>query len=353
MIRHLTVALAALLAGCQPSTPPGATPTSGEVPVAPAPDSPRVPLAAQDEAPPLAAFTLAERAYAFTVLHSDEIQLDALIEKLQGRLPEGWTTLRALPEAPPRPAVLVEVQRGDAVKPPSPQALLTHSRGLDAEGQQATSAATGAVILSWLTGPDASGEALKIAHEITAEIAAEIHGHSVWDETTLEAFSLDAWRGLRLGDAHPGVEARRYVTVRMVADPTADAPGHLVSAGMSRFGLPDVVITDVSPSEVKALAPLLDLICQALVEGQRPTARGDLSVDLPQHLGARSRLTAGRAAPTGAVPAVGLRITPKAPGDPENRLVRVVVPQGPGEDLHTARLRWLSAALGAPSGSTP
>ncbi|MFN3199768.1 MAG: hypothetical protein ACE366_15300 [Bradymonadia bacterium] len=341
---HCLVALALLspLAACSDRSPAPAAPTTNSVPVQATPETPTPP---GDDVPPLEAFTLAERAYAFTLFIDAPTTLSTVKAGLA--LPEGWTTLERLPADPPRPAVLVEIQSGEQVSPPSAEILKAHGRGLSEAQQNATHAATHAVVVSWLTGPDPQGKAFEQSQHSMLTLAEALKAPALWDETTREAFSVESWQGLRLGDQHPGLEGRRFVTVRMVADPTKDAPGHLVTSGMIRFGLPDVVLVDVSPAQARDLAPVLDLVSQALIEGQRPTPQGDLHLKAIAHPGVRARLGAGRTPPASAPP-VALRITPKSPGDPENRLLKIDVPHQAGTDLHADRLRWLAAALGEP-----
>ena len=220
--------------------------------------------------------------------------------------------------------------------PPDARSLEFMGKGLSPAEIEAVQKSSEVVTLSMRSEPIEAGENHLRVLKLAAAIAADSDG-LVWDEDTRQLFSKDAWAS-RL--EHPPNDPRNqpfHFTVHMYRE------GELlrmVTLGLAKFGLPDIVMEDVPHNATGPLNTLINaLSVQMAVDGVLQTP-GRMRVD--------PKVVYGDDAPSGAAPVtLSLAKTTADEGDPDNRLVQIVFP-GPADRLFERQLA--AAETLAPTG---
>ncbi|WP_158501682.1 DUF2314 domain-containing protein [Vitiosangium sp. GDMCC 1.1324] len=194
-------------------------------------------------------------------------------------------------------------------------------------------------------------EALLAATRFAHQLASE-RGAILWDAETREYYSPQRWKEERLDGWSSGAPI-------MSAHITMHAYGEgesirIITLGMAKFGLPDLVVEQVPQSMTREMGKLVNGVAQLLAEGLELPENGTLDVDLTRvkNATARSQLEAkGR---KDASKSVKLRAfeANRDKGDPENHLIELAFP-GSGT-THARQLAALDALFGkAPDSITP
>jgi len=159
---------------------------------------------------------------------------------------------------------------------------------------------------------------LLLASQQMAVTLAESRKGFIWDDTTRELFAPGALKQQRLGGGALDVTAH----VTMHAYRTGELI-RVVTLGMEKFGLPDLVIEEsIGGAEI---GKMINLAAQLLVEGANLSPEGKLRLDLDalQDAGIRERMTGkvlDRARRKADVDALEGR---RDRGDPENALLEL------------------------------
>jgi uncharacterized protein YegJ (DUF2314 family) len=231
--------------------------------------------------------------------------------------------------------------------PPDVASLEYYGRGLSAAEKQRF-ASTRAVTLLELTGAGAKAlEDYPRALELGRELSRSLGGY-FWDEEARNAYSantlgpaIESWR-----DGLPDV--RKHVTVHVYQDGELM---RLVSLGMIKFGLPDIVVNQVPSSNANSMVGLMNLVMQTLVE--RGTLDGPellhAELDRIRHPEAKSSLMSDLR--SGAKRSVDLTLLAgtREEGDADNRLLEIAFP-GPPETLQERQTAALATLFGADDG---
>jgi hypothetical protein len=227
-----------------------------------------------------------------------------------------------MPVDAPLPQALIFAPEIGSFAPPTERQLSLFARGLDAAQRQAAAQSKGVVILGWRLDADPGFDRLRDAQKLALEVAQKTEGF-VWDETTLQMFGLAAWKKLRI-DGWDGAipDMRQHILLHY--DARADKH-RAVTVGMVKFGLPDLVVSDLSPRDAERMTTLVEAIAQLLVEGGSPGTSGELAIDLRSihHRAARDALLAGAGPDAQPHGHVALAPVKGEQGDPENRLVEL------------------------------
>lgn len=189
--------------------------------------------------------------------------------------------------------------------------------------------------------------------QLLVERVARDTGGLIWDEESREAFTPDSWHRKRvLGWAGDVPDVAHHTVIHMYAD---DDDGYrLVTLGMGKFGEPDIVVEHAVASDARVLGNVINALSQALVEGARTDAQGQLTLRLQQSRhpavnelqGANLLSNAGRAARLLLVQAQ------LEEGDAENRLVRIAFDRYDGPDEHARQAALAGALYGSEDGVT-
>lgn len=230
--------------------------------------------------------------------------------------------------------------------PPDAESLHRFGRGVDPNQAADLQATEGAFVLDFRYSSDHVWDGLRQASEIVEALARNTGG-LIWDETTREVFSPDAWHEKRLadwGDDVPNVS--RHTVIH------AYQSGEFIRAitlGMEKFGLPDVIVDGFSWSVNRNVGHVINLCAQALAEGQMVGREGEFELDFRKIRNPEVRepqVTTLKDNATG-IALLTLREGRREEGDPANRLVEITFDRGTGPDRHARREQVLISAFGS------
>lgn len=230
------------------------------------------------------------------------------------------------PRSAKPPFAHVFATSGSEFSPPVEQELSYFARGLDDAAKARARASKGALATGWIVDRDEDHARLKAALVVARDTAKAVGGF-VWDDTIrllYTAESLDEMRIATWDGAVPDV--RRHIAQHYypVSSGVGGPKHRAVTLGMQCLGAPDLAIEDL-PTTVSAQGgELMNVVAQLLVEGAKPDAKGDLTVDLAKvrHAGSRAAWSTPKSAP------IVVRLTPTKPqdGDAENALLAITFP---------------------------
>jgi uncharacterized protein YegJ (DUF2314 family)/predicted small lipoprotein YifL len=165
---------------------------------------------------------------------------------------------------------------------------------------------------------------------ITLALARRTQGY-LWDDETRQVFNatsfarrMEGWKD-GLPDVSEHVLQHAYRDGELL---------RIVSLGMVKFGLPDVVVSQVSLTSSDAMSALVNAVCQQVLERAALEETGRLRVDLDaiQQPAFRQRVTSHLKPNAKHVLDVDLAIATLAKGDADNRLMELAFP-GPLDSL--------------------
>ncbi len=197
-------------------------------------------------------------------------------------------------------------------------------RGLSATDKQGLRASKAVTVLTF-KGPGLAALATyRRSLVLIAELAKETGG-LVWDQETREMFSQTAWAKRSQDWSESGMPiVRSQITIHGYRNGEL---ARMITLGMRKFALPDVVINQVATGHV-AMPKVIDLLCQRFVEGTFLAAPGKLTVAIDDVLQteARKALASARAPGAQGRSELSLASGEHDEGDPENPLVEIVFP---------------------------
>lgn len=197
----------------------------------------------------------------------------------------------------------------------------------DADAQKAVRARAG-ILFAAALDDDKGLKRLRAFEALTLQMAKR-HGGAVWDESTHEILTAEAWEALRVSSWEGELcDAATHVRIRQYA--ASPDRFRAMTYGMSVMGLPDLVIDDVPPPHSDQAALLIEAAAQTMVEGAELTRTGQLEIDLAaiKHGAAKRGLLEGATKPGRLV--IKLKVAKKEAGDPEGRLYAFDVSSFPG-----------------------
>jgi uncharacterized protein YegJ (DUF2314 family) len=349
----LLLSLAIAAGACRRGTPsPRPEPAQRVVDPAAESTTAAAPSAPQDS-PPLPA-SLAEdaRDFDFGVYLPAAVsaaQAHAAADAMKQRFPA--VTVKTAPGRGDRPYALVLTPTLKQFAPPSLEHLAYFGHGLDDAQAKAASASKGVLALSWSLDADPGLARLRDAEVLVHQLATQLGG-TIWDETTRELFSLDAWKKARL-DAWNGdlPNAKEHVVIHYYE--AGGGRHRAITLGMQKLGLPDLVVSDVPEHEATAMMVVIDAVAQALVEGATLAPGGELRLDLRGIRQAAAHDALIGLAGHGATLRGRVLLTAASAeeGDPPNRLVELSFPTYAGASAAERQSAAVVAIVG--SGEDP
>lgn len=269
---------------------------------------------------------------------------------LHNMLVSEFPTLKTVDELPPDPhEMLVVAELHDDVQkhytPPSIDALRYLGHGLSSEQAEALQQSNSVFVMTFAHPKASVWTALRNADVIVEEISRQMGG-IVWDEETREAFSPDAWHQRRLASwtgAIPKISTQtvihNYQNGRFV---------RAITLGMSKTGLPDLVVNDFPWSAEVQVDDLINVLAQLMAERglteKSSTFRLNLrSLSSPEMRAAEMKSLKDNAL---AVAYVSLRVGESEEGDPENRLIELTADKYQGEDAQAKQELLFSCLFG-------
>jgi uncharacterized protein YegJ (DUF2314 family) len=244
------------------------------------------------------------------------------------------------PDAPV-PEVVIEVVPGEELEPIDEEHLSYFGRKVEPEDRKRLLGVKHATALNFHIPYAKRHESLLAAMRFSHQLATEQQA-LLFDPETREYFSLKRWKETRV-DGWTGTvpSLPSHITMHVYADGGAQ---RMITLGMVKLGLPDVVVEGVSGSMTTDMGKLVNAVAQLLTEGLEPAASGELTVDLTRVKDARVQRmvtaddpkTAKRNAKLWALDGRRDR------GDPENYLLEVGFPgNGPTHARQVAALDTL------------
>ncbi len=328
---------------------------------------------------PLLGLVLAPLAYAGKTGAEPPIAAARLFPRAQLRAPEiYWSVLLFHPSPPskdvvastrkllkekypqlnpaavgekPRPETVVQQARDEDLDPIDEDMLRYLGRTLTPEERKSLMKARQATMLSFRIPFEQRHEALLSAARFAHQAAAEL-GAFLWDVETREYFSAKGWKEIRLDGWSAGVP---FVPAHIVLHVYPDGESlRVISLGMAKFGLPDLVVEKVPQSLSQEFGRLVNSVAQLLAEGLALSADGTLDVDLSKLKDVRLKADLEPRFQKGAPRRVKLQALEarRDQGDPDNPLLELGFP-GSG-DLHARHVAALDALFGKrPDNITP
>jgi uncharacterized protein YegJ (DUF2314 family) len=231
-------------------------------------------------------------------------------------------------------------------RPPDIATLKYAGQGLSPEQSQALQKSDTAFILEFAHPKESVWTALRTANALVEEIARKTAG-LIWDEETREAFSPDTWHQKRLASwttAVPDISTQTVVHVYGTGEYV-----RAITLGMSKAGLPDVVVQDVPMSTDDQAVNLINIFCQSMAEGAtfKPSGKFNLDLRAIKDLHARDpQLKSLKKNATGMA-CLALRPGKWEEGDAKNRLVELSSDRYSGPDQQAQQEAMFSSFFGS------
>lgn len=228
---------------------------------------------------------------------------------------------------------------------PDMEALKYFGRGLTKAQELSLQASEQALLLNFAHPKTHTLEALRAAYVLAEKLARTTDGF-IWDEETRQVFTPDRWHAERLETWATGVPSiTRHIAIHSYQK------GDLIrgiTLGMSKFGLPDIVVERFPSSSTSHVGNLINLLAQSLAEGGPIGAGGQVTLDIRsiKHKEVREQnLPEANAKVRGAAMLALVDGTPDE-GDPRNRLIEISASRYPGPDSMARQAALLTDLFG-------
>lgn len=235
---------------------------------------------------------------------------------------------------------------GKDYAPPSLEMLKYFGRGLTPEQATALSHAGEAFVMDFVHPAKDRLAALYKAQVLAEQVARDTNG-LLWDADTREAFAPDKWHDWRvLGWAGDLPDVLRHTALHFYRD---GQTFRAVTLGMGKFGEPDLVVEDMLASDSRGLGEVVNVAAQALVEGARTDANGQLALRLQQSRHPGVNKWEGEGLKANARKAATLLLVQGVhqDGDADNRLVRIAFDRQDGPDEHSRQAALVATLFGS------
>ena len=274
-------------------------------------------------------------------------------ERLRALLPGHIAGARIVERLPARASGLTEPQVlriavADTSKqftPPPLDSLQFFGRGLSREEAQALAQSGVAWALAIHLPQARFGAQFEAAQRLVHEIAVDT-GALIWDDDSREAFNPASWKQQRIDSWLDGApELARHTTIHLYRH--GDYL-RAITLGLGKFGLPDLVVQELTQSDNRAAGLLLNLLAQRLAEGSVRPRAGQFDLKVADLRDPRLKAQAARESLPGAsgVAPLCLSTARAEEGDPDNTILAIGFERAPGNDSHAQRFALLARAFG-------
>lgn len=231
-------------------------------------------------------------------------------------------------------------------RPPDEDLLTRFGKGLTPAQIKALQSVEAVFGLDFSYRPADGFDVVRDAQRLLLDLARETKG-VIWDEETRECFAPDAWDEERVSgwsEGLPHLPSHFVIHQYRTGELTRE-----ITLGMAKFGLPDVVVNDISGGDARSMASLVNLTCQTLAEKGRLDRPGTLLVDVHSLKDERLRESLEKSTLKGASGTAELTLVNarREEGDPANRLFEIGFPRGEGVHLQEAQTALLARVFGA------
>jgi uncharacterized protein YegJ (DUF2314 family) len=251
-------------------------------------------------------------------------------------------------ELPPVPTSIFWGQpEVSELPPPEPSSLEYFASGLSEAEKRALVTSRGVTALEVVGKAEHALTDYRKALSLTQELARKLGG-VIWDDESRTAHSVQSFKR-RLESWNGDVpDISRHVSIHQYRDGELL---RLVTVGMVKLGLPDLVVNDVASNDAAAMANLVNLVAQSLLERQKLDAPGTLhaSIDLLRHAGAKAWLASDLKSNAKRSVDLTLVVGELEEGDADNRLLEIAFP-GPAERLQERQTAAIADLFGSEDG---
>jgi uncharacterized protein YegJ (DUF2314 family) len=258
------------------------------------------------------------------------------------------TLVDKLPAQPERMFVHAFVQ--EHVKkeyaPPDLGSLRYHERGLTSDQEHALQQCDRALILSFVHPKKYVWTGLHNSDAIVDELVRRTGGLA-WDEETREMYSSEAWHKRRVAAWLRKVPDVPNETVIHAYDDESSM--RAVTLGMSKMGLPDIMINFSGWSSESQIGDVINIFSQSLAEGEMMPAKGDFKLDLFALKNSQFRDDQLKSIKGKGIGVGCLSVEPGKweEGDAKNRLIQLGFDRYPGSDPDARQESMISSFFGA------
>jgi len=285
--------------------------------------------------------------FQYAIYYLPKANTDVL-KKLKQTLATRKVSFQLIDQFPKKPTTLLLQARmeNDVQKnypPMDMESLQYFGYGLSREQAQLFQSSQQALILNFVYPNKYAFSALQKATELAERLARESNG-LLWDEFTRQIFTADAWHEKRLTHWHEGLpDVSNHVAMHAY---NQGEFVRIITLGMAKFGLPDVVVNDASWSMNRTVGIMINLFSQSMIEGASFEKAGqyDLDIKAIKHPEVRDPQLNSLKPNAEAQAKLTLRQGSAEKGDPENRIIELSFERYPGPDKQ-ARLTALTDSL--------
>jgi len=242
-------------------------------------------------------------------------------------------------------AARIEHDPRHAYAPPIERSLQYYGRGLSRDQAEKLQKTEQALILDFAYPKAHAWDGMRSAVGLMYSLAKAADG-VIWDDATREVFSPDKWEEQRIKGWSEGVpEISQHTVIHAYKK---DEYVRAITLGMEKFGLPDLVINNFSWSLNRNMGHVVNLLGQALAEGQTLQKPGVFDLDFRAIKNVKVRepqVTNLKEHATG-VALLGMKKGVSEDGDPKNRLIEITFERGIGPDIHAQQDQVIGQAFG-------
>jgi uncharacterized protein YegJ (DUF2314 family) len=229
--------------------------------------------------------------------------------------------------------------------PPSLSSLQYFGRGLTRQQADELQTTESVFLLNFSYTNDRVWDGMRSALELT-EMLARSTGGLIWDEATREVFTPEVWHQKRIAEwAEDVPEVAKHTVIHAYKK---DDFVRAITLGMSKFGLPDVVIENFSWSLNRNMGHIANMFAQTIAEGAVLTKPGEFDLDFRSIKNAQVRepqVSTLKPNATG-IALLSVKKGTWEDGDPMNRLIELTFNRGLGPDDHAKQQQIVAEAFG-------
>jgi len=285
--------------------------------------------------------------YAIYFLPKPKKDLIVALDRILGAHPNRPKLVDKLPKTPTRPVMNIFWEKDVAKNyaPPSLNALKYFARGLSVEQTTALQKSEQAMIFTIGLDNAQVWRGLKEVNAIVEELARETGG-LLWDEETREVFTPDEWRKHRIIPwTEPVPDITKHITIHAY---NSGEFVRVVTLGMAKFGLPDVVVQNFPWSLNRSVGHLVNGLSQSMAEGGQFAKNGEylLNFRAIKNRELRESFVSSLKPNAKAIANLVLLRGKAEDGDPNNRLIEIGFNKYPGPDVHAKQEAMMTALFG-------
>lgn len=263
----------------------------------------------------------------------------------------GWTRVDRIDQEDPGDRRLLSTvwvtDARQSYAAPGLEMLQISGRGIDEAQAEALQQSDQVLRLIFRHGEEHRWPGVLAALRLTSALAWRTGG-LVWDEETREMFTPSFWDESRIDNWPEGglPDLRHHMTIHVYRKDNGYQ--RAVSLGLGKFGLPDLVVEDLSGSATKPMGKTITLLAQALAEGGRVGDQGELDLDLRSLGPSETRDSNLESLSDNATGKARLRLVygTRQEGDAYNDLVEILFDRYDGPDLQARQDRMLAELFG-------